>query len=346
MNRQQTLGGIDAGSEFLADVVIYLTGDEIGTYTSVSTNGNSNGIQVQLSGVEPLGTSTDVFRVVVRQVNSGGEVFNNGQFVDIYAWPESDPPAGPIYSNLNPQHDQFQGRASSAEHQIFTSPANIVFDLNGITAGSMSYGPGFDPPRAQQLSFDSFSSDPPAFPCFAAGTLIETDTGPLPVDVLTPGDLVRTLDHGLQPLRWTGKRTMSGAGPLAPVRIAAGALGNYRDLYVSQQHRFLMRGWQAEIHFGQPEVLIAAKHLINENTIRLMPRRMITYVHLAFEHHEVIFAEGIATESLHLGAMAIGVLDPQARGELLMIFPELAAQQWHRETARPCLKGWERLLVA
>lgn len=139
---------------------------------------------------------------------------------------------------------------------------------------------------------------------------------------------------------------MSGAGPLAPVRIAAGALGNYRDLYVSQQHRFLMRGWQAEIHFGQPEVLIAAKHLINENTIRLMPRRMITYVHLAFEHHEVIFAEGIATESLHLGAMAIGVLDPQARGELLMIFPELAAQQWHRETARPCLKGWERLLVA
>lgn len=330
----------------MADVVIYLTGDEIGTFSSVSTQGNSNGMQVTLSGVTPLGSAADVFRVVIRQVNSGSSQFSNGQFVDIYAWPDSDPPAGPIYSNLNPQHDQFQGRASSAEHQIMTQPANIVIDLNGVTSGTMTYGPGIDPPRDQQLSFNSFSSDPPEFPCFAAGTLIETDTGPLAIEALRPGDLVRTLDHGLQPLRWVGTRSVPGAGPLAPVTIAAGALGNYRDLVVSQQHRFLIRGWQAELHFGQPEVLIAAKHLVNGRTIRLHPRRRITYAHLALDRHEVIFAEGIATESLHLGAMALAALDPNVRGEIMTIFPELAARSWHRETARPCLKGWEGRLVA
>ena len=58
---------------------------------------------------------------------------------------------------------------------------------------------------------------------------------------------------------------------MAPIEIAAGALGNWPRLVVSPQHRMLIEGWRAEIYFGQRQVLSAA-------------------VHLAFEQHEIIFA--------------------------------------------------------
>jgi hypothetical protein len=326
-------------------VELFATGDEIGTFSSVSSSGNANGVQVTLNGVQPLGASTDVFRIVVRQVNGDDDLFRNGQFVDIYAWPDTDPPSPPIYSSLAPQHDLFQGRASSAEHQIF-SGANIVFDLNGITAGTMQYGPGYEPPRDQQLSFNSFSSDAPSFPCYAAGTLIEAEGGPVPVEQLGRGDLVLTADHGLQPVRWAGARKVSGAGHLAPILIKAGALGNYRDLLVSPQHRMLVQDWRSEVYFGDAQVFVAAKHLINGTTILPSPRAHIIYVHLAFEQHEVIFAEGCPSESLHLAAESLTALDRDSLTELHSIFPELAAQMPHLKTARGCLRAWEGRLVA
>jgi hypothetical protein len=334
----------------VAEVEIFVTGDELGTFSSVSSSGNSNGIKVTLQGVQPLGTSADIFRVVIRQVNDGDNLFSNGQFVDIYTYPQSDPSAPPLYSNLNPQHDQFQGRASSGEHQIITSPANIVFDSNGLTAGSRQYGPGFDPPRDDQLSFDTFFPDPPVFPCFAAGTLIETGTGLVPVETIQPGDLVCTLDQGLQKVRWVGQREVPGRGPLAPVEIAYGALGNRRGLVVSPQHRMLLADWRAEVYFGQAQVLVAALHLVNGDTIRQVPRPRVRYVHLALEQHAVIFAEGIPSESLHLGSIALDNMGPDQRAEIETLFPELFRPRdkiGNRDmrTARQCLRRWETALV-
>lgn len=335
----------------MAEIEIFVTGDEVGTFSSVSTSGNNNGMKVTLTGVQSLGSATDVFRVVIRQVNPGDNLFSNGQFVDIYAWPESDPAAPPIYSSLNPQHDQFQGRASSGEHQIITSPANIVFDVNGLTSGTMQYGPGLDPPRDQQLSFDTFSPEPPGFPCFASGTLIETDTGPLPIEIIRPGDMVLTLDHGLQPVRWVGRRTVPGRGPMAPVEISAGALGNWRKLVVSPQHRMLVEDWRAEMYFGQPQVLVAAVYLVNDDTIRQVPRRRVCYVHLVFDRHEVIMAEGIPSESLYLGALAQEALSTAERAEIAALFPELTGSAKPAPNvlacaARRCLRRWETGLVA
>ncbi|MEI4263443.1 Hint domain-containing protein [Roseovarius sp. D0-M9] len=335
----------------MANVEIFVTGDEVGTFSSVSTSGNSNGTKVILEGVEPLGTSSDIFRVVIRQVNEGDNLFSNGQFVDIYAHPDSDPPAPPLYSNLNPQHDQFQGRASSGDHQIITGSENIVFDVNGLTAGTIQYGPGNDPPREAQLSFETFSPEPPVFPCFAAGTLIETETGPLPIEVIRAGDLVHTLDHGLQPVHWSGQREVVGRGSMAPIEISAGALGNPRRLVVSPQHRMLIEGWRAEMYFGQAQVLSAAVHLINGDTIRQVPRRRVCYGHLAFEQHEVIFAEGIPSESLYLGEVALDALSADQRTEIEAIFPELTASPnvmsgAAHSTARRCLRRWEAKLVA
>ncbi len=306
-------------------VELFLRGDQIATYQGLTSGGNSNGVRVQLTGVQPLGTADQIFRVVVRQDNPNDPFFNNGQFVDIYAWPDSDPSGPPLFSNLNPQHDQFQGRASSGTHEIFTNPANVVFQTNPIAPGTLQYGPGYNPPRAERLPFNAFPDEPPMVPCFVAGTLIDTAQGPLRVERLRPGDRIITYDGGMQRLAWVGRRRVDGIGRLAPICISAGALGNQRDLWVSPQHRLLIRDWRAEMLFGVPEVLVAAQHLVNGTDITQCPRERITYVHLLFDSHRIVYSEGIPSESLHPGHLAMGAFGAVARAEVLELFPDLAS---------------------
>ncbi|PKP70845.1 MAG: hypothetical protein CVT82_05085 [Alphaproteobacteria bacterium HGW-Alphaproteobacteria-4] len=187
-----------------------------------------------------------------------------------------------------------------------------------------------------------------AFVCFAAGTLIDTAAGPRPVESLMPGDLVPTLDHGLQPLRWVGQRRVSGRGKMAPVRFAIGAMGNARALRLSPQHRVLLGGWRAELLFGSTQVLVPALHLINDTSIRRAPCDAVTYAHLLFDRHEIIRASGMLSESFYPAACGMALLDEPTRAEVLDLFPELGADfKGYGPTARPCLKRWEtRLLLA
>lgn len=332
----------------MATQELYLRGDQIGTYRSLSSSGNGNGIQVTLSNVVPLGAADSYFRVVVRQVTPGQDVFNNGQFVDIYAWPDTNPPSPPLYSNLNPQHDQFQGRASSAGHEIFTNPANIVFQTNPITAGTIQYGPGFNPPRAEQLPFNSYPSTPPTVPCLVEGTLILTAHGEIPVEHLRAGDRVQTLDNGLQPIVWAGHRKVCALGSMAPIRFEAGTVGNRRKLLVSPQHRMLVAGAAAQLVFGDAEAFAAAAHLLTGRAVRRVYRPRVRYVHLLCEDHQVILAEGAPTESLFPGATALSAFDAKARSEITRLFPDLCAQRGTgRGIARAVLpRSAARLLVA
>lgn len=320
-------------------IEVFATGDEIGTYSSVSVSGASNGTKVTLNDVQTLGSVTDIYRIVIRDVAPGESLFGPVQTIDIYAYPDTVPASPPIYSGLIPDPDAYYGRATSAEIIFFGSPDNIVLNTAGLTDGTVQFGPGNNPPLSEELAIDAFPEDPPVFPCFAAGTLIETDSGPQAIETLRAGDLVRTLDNGLQPLVWVGQRQVAGRGDMAPIRIKAGALGNYRDLLVSPQHRMLINDWCSE-------VLVAAKHLVNGNTIKPDPMPSVTYVHLLFDRHEVIFAEGIASESLHIGVMALAAMGDQTHAEVMGLFPDLDIRSTHSRTARPCLRSWEGSLVA
>lgn len=104
-------------------------------------------------------------------------------------------------------------------------------------------------------------------PCFVSGTMIAAEYGCVQVEELKPGDRVVTRDNGLQEIVWVGGRTVPGTRNLAPIRFCADAIGNSRPLLVSPQHRVLLRGWKAELLFDSPEVLVAAKHLVNTETI-------------------------------------------------------------------------------
>ena len=184
--------------------------------------------------------------------------------------------------------------------------------------------------------------DPSTAPCFLRGSLIETPQGPRPVENLVAGDLVMTLDHGPQPLRWAGSSRVPGTGKLAPVRIAAGHLGNSRDLCLSPNHRVLVSGPMAELLFGEAEVLVAVRHLVDGRWVRVEPRAEVEYFHLLLDGHEILLAEGAPVESLYLGRQALEALDAEARAEIDAVFPD---SPWTQALIRPEIAGREGRLL-
>ncbi len=131
-------------------------------------------------------------------------------------------------------------------------------------------------------------------PCFAAGTRIMTDRGPVPVEQLAVGDRVVTAEHGTMPITWIGHRRIDcrrhpEPHKVQPVLIAAHAFGHgtpERDLLLSPDHAVFAEG-----------VLIPVKHLINGRTIRQIVIPAVTYFHVALDRHGVILAEGLPVES-------------------------------------------------
>lgn len=182
-------------------------------------------------------------------------------------------------------------------------------------------------------------------PCFVAGTRVSVPGGMARVEDLSVGDLVLTQDHGAQPVRWAGQRTVPGRGAFAPVRIAAGALGDHGDVMVSPQHRIVLSDWRAQVYLGEDEVLCPAHALINGDTIHRAPCDAVTYVHLMFDAHEIVLAEGLATESFLPGDYLCHETSA-LRQEILAIFPELEAREPSMHSARRTLRGYEGMLLA
>lgn len=192
--------------------------------------------------------------------------------------------------------------------------------------------------------------------CFVAGTGILTDAGEVAVETLRQGDLVMTMDHGLQPVRWIGVKKVPGAAlaaadNLRPVRIKAGALADgypQRDLMLSQQHRMLVRSKITQKMFGDTEVLVAAKHLLPLDGVEIVDDgEAVTYVHFLCDAHEVVFANGAPSETLYTGPQALKAVSPVARAEILEIFPELSNVDYQALLARNFVNGRQgRRLVA
>lgn len=176
----------------------------------------------------------------------------------------------------------------------------------------------------------------------AVGTRIDTFAGTRPIETLVPGDLVSTLDNGSQPLRWIGSRhvtpeEMAMREDLRPVLVEAMVLGNAAPIMVSPRHRFLLNDWRAQVYFGEDQVLIPALALINGGSVRqITPEAGVTYMHVLFDRHEVILAEGTLSESLHPGEAGLSALDPAQRREVEALFPGHTVER--RRSAFPIVR--------
>ena len=131
--------------------------------------------------------------------------------------------------------------------------------------------------------------------CFVRGVRIAVPGGEIPVERLQIGDLVQTAAGAPRPIRWIGVRAYAGRflasnAQVQPVRIAAGSLGHglpRRDLLVSPSHAMLLDG-----------MLVQAEHLVDGVRItreRSLPH--VEYFHVELDDHDIILAEGAATET-------------------------------------------------
>ncbi len=182
----------------------------------------------------------------------------------------------------------------------------------------------------------------------AVSKRIETAFGPVPIKTLRQGDMVHTMDHGFQPIRWIGSRKLSAEElraheNLRPIRIRAGALGKNTpeiDLFVSPQHRVLVRSKIAKRVCGEDEVMVAAKHLVTIDGIEFVPEAdEVEYFHFLFDRHEVVLSNGAATESLYTGPEALKSLPPEAREEIFTLFPELMDVDYRALACRTLANG-------
>ncbi|MEM8556088.1 MAG: Hint domain-containing protein [Pseudomonadota bacterium] len=183
-------------------------------------------------------------------------------------------------------------------------------------------------------------------PCYTPGTRILTSQGWRPVETIKAGEWVQTADNGYQQIIWVGAHRVSAemlrAAPhLRPIWLAPNAIGNTIPILVSPQHCFVARhgktGGEAFVRAKQLSVVLSGS--ANCATTK----QGLTYIHLLTERHEVIFAEGVPSETLYPGPLVLGSLPNDVIADLLDLFPDLCSttklnQNGYGPRARPCLR--------
>jgi hypothetical protein len=175
--------------------------------------------------------------------------------------------------------------------------------------------------------------------CFAAGTMIRTERGEVPVEVLQPGDGVVTLNGAMRTVRWIGNRRIDftrhpDPSRAQPIRIRRDAIATgmpSRDLLVSPDHALFIDG-----------SLVLARLLLNGGSIvREANARAVHYFHVELDAHDILFADGMPAESyLDTGNRSMF----ENAGLPLVLHPDLSGQQC-REVAScaPFLSSVEAL---
>lgn len=270
-----------------------------------------------------------------------------------------DAAAGPLYLEDDAARSRLRQRAARSVARLLGDLGSLgprsragdeaEADAGGftVTDGRVTYRLGFAgggalltvfgalPPRNADLAVIALSGalpDHSRLPgasggavCFTPGTMLDTPDGPRTVEEIRPGDRLATRDNGPQEVLWTGARQLSGARLLAmphlrPLRIRAGAFGAGADLLVSPEHRLLLGGPAARALFNEAEVLVEARDLRDDRTVRTeaIPRD-VTYIHLLTARHEVVRANGVATETFHPAAADLALLEPDGRAALSLV---------------------------
>lgn len=186
--------------------------------------------------------------------------------------------------------------------------------------------------------------------CFVSGTMIECAKGQIAVENLREGDWVKTVSSGNKQISWIGSTKRSSKNGFLPIRFKAGSLGDNmpeRELLVSPDHRMVISGPKAELLFGEESVLVAAKSLVNDDSITVAyDLETFEYFHLMFDKHEIVLANGTASESFHAITDSLNALEKSSRDEILALFPEIGMDSYSIGSALPEISKAESALLA
>ncbi|MBY6152714.1 Hint domain-containing protein [Vannielia litorea] len=328
------------------DVTITLTGAEAGTVTDGTDTATFSEIENFETGagadtIDGAAATTGF----TANTGAGDDVLVGGDGADTLLGGDD---ADTFYAG---DGDHVQGGEGGVDADVLdltsAGPTRVIYDESDPESGTVEFLDG----TGNVTGTMTFSEIETVnfIPCFTPGTMIATPEGPRPVEELGPGDRVLTRDHGVKRLQWVGQRLLNEhhlkANPrLMPVLIKTGALGYglpERDIMVSPQHKMLISDARAEMLFGEHEVLVSAVHLVGLPGIEQVQVDEVIYIHIMFDAHEIIMAEGAWTESYQPGAHVLGEMEDEQREEIFEIFPELRADANSIITARMALKKRE-----
>ncbi len=144
---------------------------------------------------------------------------------------------------------------------------------------------------------------------FAAGTIILTQEGEMPVEFLSPGDRIISRDTGFVTLgNINCSRRMVRA-----VKFAAGSLGHTRpeqDLILPENQMVLVRDWRAQSLFGAAQAMVRAVDLVDGEFICDLGLQLMMLHQLHFAKPHVIYAGGL--EVAGIGGESESKLRPAA----------------------------------
>lgn len=196
---------------------------------------------------------------------------------------------------------------------VLTFPEGESVTLHGITP--------------EQMTVDQMISA--GIPCFAAGTHITTPSGARAVERLQAGDLVLTKNNGAQPIIWHASQHVTAerlrtAPQLAPIRINRSWIGSAQDLIVSPQHGIAFQNKDGENCFVRAIQLARLK-----GGQAHVARRMqgVSYFHIMLPRHEIIYSNGIATETFYPGPRSLAAISSSALLSLIAQFPKLSKER-------------------
>ncbi len=157
---------------------------------------------------------------------------------------------------------------------------------------------------------------------FTGGTQITMASGEQrSVEALRAGDRVLTRDDGPQPLRWIGRTTVRAVGEMAPILLTRGTLHNAADLLVSPEHRLFIYQRSDALGAGRAEILVRARHLVNGTSVIRREGGYIDYFQLLFDSHHIIYAEGIAAETMLVDTITRAALPADLAAKLAQTLP-------------------------
>ena len=119
-------------------------------------------------------------------------------------------------------------------------------------------------------------------------------------------------------------------------------------MYLSPNHRVLVSNDKTALHFDEREVLVAAKHMVNGDTIKQVESAGTAYIHFMFDHHEVVLSNGAWTESFQPADSSLKGMGNAQREEIYALFPELQTHEGMvaYQSARKTLKAQEASLIS
>jgi hypothetical protein len=144
-------------------------------------------------------------------------------------------------------------------------------------------------------------------------------------------------------LRWLGSRTVAATGRFAPIVIEAGTFG-----FAPPPRGFAAAPHPPDPLDGRADVRRGRGPRRREGPRERLFRadrggRHVDYFHLLFDSHQIVWSEGLETESFLPGPSVMNEFEEDVREEVLALFPEIDPDSYegYGPSARPSLKAFE-----